>query len=327
MTATVAVLIVNFNSGELLADCLRHLQRQTVQPARILIVDNASQDQSLAQALALEPRLEIIRLEQNVGFAAANNLAAHQAGAVEWLALLNPDAFPAPDWLERLLAAAQRYPASVCAGLGSRLINAYDPARLDGTGDVYHVSGLVWRRDHGKSVTAGQDTAGEIFAPCAAAALYRRTAFLAVGGFDEAYFCYFEDVDLGFRLRLLGYAFYYAPDAVAHHAGSAITGRHSPFSLYHGHRNLVWTWVKNMPTVWLWLYGPQHLLLNLGSILGYGLRGQGRVLWRAKWDALCGLPQCWRQRAAVQAQRRVSAWQVRQTMSVGLAALWRRGLG
>ncbi len=327
MTAQVAVLIVNFNSGGLLAECLRHLQRQTVPAQRIIVVDNASQDQSLTQALAVDPTLAIIRLQQNLGFAAANNLAARQAEGVEWLALLNPDAFPAPDWLERLLAAAQRYPEAECAGLGSRLINATDPARLDGTGDVYHVSGLAWRRDHGKPVAAGQGSSGEIFAPCAAAALYRRAAFVAVGGFDEAYFCYFEDVDLGFRLRLLGYAFYYAPDAVAYHAGSAITGRRSPFSLYHGHRNLVWTWVKNMPVVLLWLYGPQHLLLNLAGVLWYGLRGQGRVLWRAKCDAVRGLPRCWRQRAVVQAQRRVSVWRLRQAMRGGWLALWRRGLG
>lgn len=325
MTVRIAVLIVNFNSGTLLAECLRHLRRQTMSPERIIVVDNASRDDSLIQAMAVDPGLEVIRLEQNLGFAAANNLAAQRAGAVEWLALLNPDAFPAPDWLEQLLTAAQQHPA--CVGIGSRLLDANDPSRLDGTGDVYHVSGLAWRRDHGKSVAASQDAAGEIFAPCAAAALYRRSAFLAVGGFDEAYFCYFEDVDLAFRLRLLGYTFYYAPNAMVHHAGSAITGRRSPFSLYHGHRNLVWTWVKNMPTVWLWLYGPQHLLLNLATLLWYGAHGQGQVLWRAKVDAMRGLPRCWRQRATLQAQCRVSAWRLRQAMSSGLSVLWRRGLG
>lgn len=324
-TVSVAVLIVNFNSGPLLGECLRHVCAQTRRPERVIVVDNASNDGSADWAECDYPGVAVVRLESNQGFAAANNLAARQAGEVDWLALLNPDAFPKPDWLERLLAATDRHPE--CASFGSRLLDANDPGRLDGTGDVYHVSGLAWRRDHGWPVISGADEAGEIFAPCAAAALYRRDAFLEAGGFDEDYFCYFEDVDLGFRLRLLGYRCRYVPDAVVRHVGSAVTGRRSPFSLYHGHRNLVWTWCKNMPALLFWLYLPQHVLLNLCTVLWYALRGQGITLLRAKWDALRGLPRCWRQRRVIQTRRRISAWQLRQAMSRGLLALYRRGAG
>ncbi len=229
------------------------------------------------------------------------------------------------DWLERLLAAADKHPAS--ASFGARLVDANDSGRLDGTGDVYHVSGLAWRRDHGRPTAVGASVSGEIFAPCAAAALYRRDAFLEVGGFDEDFFCYFEDVDLGFRLRLLGYRSQYVADAVVRHVGSAVTGRRSPFSLYHGHRNLVWTYCKNMPNPLFWLYLPQHLLLNLGAVLWYALRGQAGPLLRAKRDALCGLSRCWRQRRVIQVHRRVPAWRLRQTMSRGLLTLYRRGGG
>ena len=321
----VAVIIVNFNSGTLLRECLRHLRVQTRRPDRIIVVDNASDDDSAESLEAEYTEVECIRLDHNCGFAVANNLAVRQAGEVQWLALLNPDAFPEPDWLERLLATAQAYPD--CASVGARLVNAHDPDRLDGTGDVYHVSGLAWRRDHGKSVAAGTNNADEIFAPCAAAALYRYDAFCEAGGFDEDFFCYFEDVDLGFRLRLLGYSSRYAPDAVAHHIGSAVTGRRSPFSLYHGHRNLVWAYVKNMPSPLIWLYLPQHLLLNLGAMLWYVSRGQADPLLRAKRDALGGLLRCWRQRRLIQSHRRVSAWRLRQIMSRGLLALVRRGGG
>lgn len=325
LAAGVAVIIVNFNSGAMLAECLRHLRAQTRPPERIIVVDNASRDGSADRLENDDPDIEVVRLDRNLGFAAANNLAARRAETVEWLALLNPDAFPEPDWLERLLATAREYPE--CASVGARLVDAGDPGRLDGTGDVYHVSGLAWRRDHGKPVGAGASEAGEIFAPCAAAALYRRAAFFEAGGFDEDYFCYFEDVDLGFRLRLLGYSCRYAPEAMACHVGSAVTGRRSPFSLYHGHRNLVWTWCKNMPGPLFWLYLPQHLLLNLGAMLWFVLHGRGGVLLRAKWDALRGLPHCWRRRKAIQSQRRVSAWQLRRIMSHGLLALYRRGAG
>ncbi|MGB2680264.1 MAG: glycosyltransferase family 2 protein [Candidatus Competibacter sp.] len=321
VATSVAVIIVNFNSGALLAECLRHLSAQTRRPERIIVVDNASRDGSADHAD--DVGVEWLRLDRNIGFAAANNLAARRAGEVEWLALLNPDAFPEPDWLARLLDAACAHPN--CASFGSRMIDAKDGGRLDGTGDVYHVSGLAWRRDHGRPLEEGTREAGEIFAPCAAAALYRRAAFFEVGGFDEAYFCYFEDVDLGFRLRLQGYQSRYAPDATVRHVGSALTGRRSAFSVYHGHRNLVWTWCKNMPGSLFWLYLPQHLLLNLIEMVWFGLRGQGGVLCKAKWDALRGLPRCWRQRTIVQAQRRVSPRRLREWMQGGLLALYRRG--
>ncbi len=323
MTTGVAVIIVNFNSGTLLDECLRHARAQTRRPERIIVVDNASQDGSADRLESDYPEVELIRSDRNLGFAAANNLGVQRVTGAEWLALLNPDAFPEPDWLERLLKAAQAHPE--CASFGSRLLDANDPGRLDGTGDVYHVSGLAWRRDHGRPVVSGADEAGEIFAPCAAAALYRRDAFLEAGGFDEDYFCYFEDVDLGFRLRLLGYGCRSVPEAMVRHVGSAVTGRRSPFSLYHGHRNLVWTWCKNMPALLFWLYLPQHVLLNLGAVLWYALRGQGITLLRAKWDALRGLPRCWRQRRVIQPRRRISAWRLRQAMSRGLLALYRRG--
>ena len=323
MSDGVAVIVVHFNSGTLLGECLRHVRAQTRRPDRVIVVDNASQDGSADRLEQDYPEVELVRLERNLGFAAANNLAARRADGVKWLALLNPDAFPEPEWLERLLAAADAHPD--CASFGARLVDAGDPGRLDGTGDVYHVSGLAWRRDHGRPVTDGEGEAGEIFTPCAAAALYRRAAFFEAGCFDEDYFCYFEDVDLGFRLQLLGHGCRYAPDAVVRHVGSAVTGRRSPFSLYHGHRNLVWTWCKNMPGPLLWWYLPQHLLLNLGAVLWYTLRGQGYTLLRAKRDALRGLPRCWRQRRVIQAGRRISVRSLRRAMSRGLRALCRRG--
>ena len=311
--ARIAVVIVNFNGGMLLGECLRHLRAQTRRPERVIVVDNASRDGSADRLENDYPEIEVVRLDRNLGFAAANNVAVRRAGEVEWLALLNPDAFPEPDWLERLLAAAQAHPE--CASFGARLVDAGDPGRLDGTGDVYHASGLAWRRDHGRPIASGTSEAGEIFASCAAAALYRREAFCEAGGFDESYFCYFEDVDLGFRLRLLGYGCRYVPDAVVRHVGSAVTGKRSPFSIYHGHRNLVWTWCKNMPAPLFWLYLPQHLLLNLGSVIWFTLRGQGSVVLRAKWDALRGLPQIWRQRRQIQKQRRANDGDIRRTMA------------
>ncbi|MHB0983803.1 MAG: glycosyltransferase family 2 protein, partial [Thiobacillus sp.] len=105
-------------------------------------------------------------------------------------------------------------------------------------------------------------------------------------------------------LRLAGYRAMYVPDAVVHHVGSATTGgQHSDFSVYHGHRNLVCTFVKDMPGILFWLILPLHLLLNLASIMLFALRGKGRVILRAKWDALLGLPKMWRKRQEIQSCR------------------------
>jgi GT2 family glycosyltransferase len=285
---------------------------QTVTPREIIVLDNASSDGSLA-IVRRYPTVRLLALDENTGFARGNNLAIAAASAdVDWIALLNPDAYAEPGWLDALLRAAQAHPDY--AVFGSKLLNASCPDLIDGVGDAYHISGMVWRKGHGARAPLGDDVENDIFSPCAAAALYRRSALQQLGGFDEDYFCYVEDVDLGFRLQLAGYRCRYVPQSVAHHVGSGTTGgQHSTFALYHGHRNLVWTFVKDMPGVLFWLLLPLHLGLNLATLIWFALRGHGGVLWRAKRDAVLGLPAAWRKRRTIQAARRMSLgalWQV-----------------
>ncbi len=320
----VVVVIVNFDSGDLLRQCLAAVARQTYPSFRVVVVDNASMDDSLDGIEAACPTVEIVRLPENAGFAGGCNAGIEAAGECKWIACLNPDAFPEPDWLASLMAATERYPA--CASFGSKLVMAEDPARLDGTGDVYHVSGLAWRRDYGRLAERGVTESDEIFAPCAAAALYRRDALIDVGGFDTSYFCYFEDVDLGFRLRLQGYCSRYVPESRALHMGSAITGFRSDFSIYHGHRNMVWAYFKNMPAPLLWLYLPQHLLANVLTIARYAGTGQAGVILKSKWHALKALPRVLRARKEAQSKRRVRVREIWRHMSRGLLApYWKKG--
>jgi GT2 family glycosyltransferase len=298
----VTVVIVNWNGQHFINRCLSALLAQTILPHEIILVDNASSDASL-DVIRLFPSVRLLAQEKNLGFAQGNNLAIKAAAPEsEWIALLNPDAFVEPHWLEALLSAARDYPAFDF--FGSRLMNANDPDLLDGTGDAYYVSGLVWRIGHGKRVSTKFNEMREIFSPCAAAAMYRRRVLLEVGGFDEDYYCYAEDVDLGFRLRLAGYRCLYVPMSVAHHVGSATTGgQHSDFSVYHGHRNLVWTYVKNMPGFLFWLLLPLQLLFNLITIVALTLRGQCRVALKSKLDAIKGLPLAWSKRKKIQNKR------------------------
>jgi GT2 family glycosyltransferase len=314
---TIAVLIVNWNGGALLNRCLAALAAQQRQADRIVVVDNASTDNSLSQAADQLSGVELLRLPTNAGFARANNLAAQAAGGVDALALLNPDAFPEPGWLEALERAAVREPG--VAAFASQMRLDGTPDVLDGAGDSYHVSGRAWRNGHGFPVAGWPAADADVFAPCAAAALYRRTAFEEAQGFDERYFCYFEDVDLGFRLRLLGHRSLYVHDAVVRHVSSAMSGYRSDFAVYHGERNMVWTFVKNMPAPLFWLYLPQHLALNLAALAYYPWRGQGRAAWRAKIDALRGLRPALQSRTAVQRARRANARSIRRALSHGLA--------
>ncbi len=297
---SVTVIIVNWNGGTFLDDCLARLMRQSLSPARILVMDNGSTDGSAERAQQV-PGVTVRMLGANLGFSAANNRALDECGT-DLVALLNPDAFPDKDWLMRLVSAARTYPD--VAFFGSRQMVHGLHATLDGIGDVYHISGLVWRDGHTRAQCGADDTAGEIFSPCACAALYRRDALIRTGGFDENYFCYVEDIDLGFRLRLAGHTCLYVPDAVVHHVGSASSGgQHSDFSIYHGHRNLVWTFIKNMPGVLFWVLLPLHILLNFVTVIHFSTRGQGKVIWRAKRDAIKGIPEMWRKRRSIQADR------------------------
>ncbi len=311
MTPKVSVIIVNWNGGKHLPACLDALRKQSERDFRVVVVDNASSDgsQRLVGELGDE-RFRLLQLDRNLGYAAANNLGVQASGDSPWIALLNPDAFPATTWLAELLAAAARHPEA--AAFGSCQLDASNPTRMDGTGDAYHLSGRAFRRDHGREVARSTMRGGPIVSPCGAAALYSRAAWVSAGGMDSDFFCYMEDVDLGLRLQLLGFPCRYVPEAVCLHVGSGITGRRSEFSCYYGQRNLVWTYVKNMPSALLWLTLPLHLAANLIALVLSAARGQLGVALRANRDALRGLPGAWRKRREIQQRRKLS-----------VAGLWR----
>ena len=183
-TPKITVIIVNYNSGNRLERCLKCLEVSTEPDFEVIVVDNASSDGSHEAASEYGKEIDLIVLEKNTGFAAANNFAAKRARG-EWLAFLNPDAYAEPAWLSELMNAAERYPRA--DAFGSTQLIAADPGRLDGAGDAYHVFGIPYRGHHGLPATPAPDDE-ECFAPCAAAAMYRRSVFLALGGFAEHFF-------------------------------------------------------------------------------------------------------------------------------------------
>ncbi len=296
----VAVVVVNYNSGSCLARCLAALASQRFRDFTVIVVDNGSSDESLGALENLPSGWRSVRLAYNAGFAAANNRAL---GLLEspWVATLNPDAFAEPDWLDQMMLGVSRYPDA--AAFGSLQIDEARPDRLDGDGDAYHPFGVYWRGGFGQPI-ARQGGEGEVFSVCAAAALYNREILLELGAFDEDFFCYGEDVDLGFRLRLAGYRSIQLANAVVRHVGGASGGDRDGFALFHGQRNRIWLLAKNMPAALLWPLLPIHLLMGLVLLLRATILGQGVVALRALGAGLRGLPKSWAKRQKIQRDRR-----------------------
>jgi len=304
-SGSIAVVIVNYNGGEYLRGCLDSVMRQTLKPKRVLVMDNASTDGSVDACETDFPDVEFHRMGANLGFARANNSAAERCADCDWLVLLNPDAFATPGWLAALIDGAERHPD--CSMFACCMLSAANPDRIDDFGLAYNTDGISWPRYRGSLLSALGKQPLEVFAPSGGAAMYRRDVFVAAGGFDERFFCYYEDVDLGFRLRLYDQRCRLLPDAVVHHVGSALTGgQQGDFSIYHAHRNMVWTFFKNMPAGYLWRYLPMHILTNLVLIASFARKGRGRLILRAKWHALRALPSVLHERRKIQ-QRLLAA--------------------
>ena len=321
--ADVSVVVVTYESGPTLGRCLDALKAQTVLGFEVILSDNGSSDGAPEAAAAADPDLVVIENRANLGFAAANNRAAARAGG-RWLVLLNPDAYAEPGFIQAFKAAAADHPGVRCFTARQRM--AEDPERLDGLGDAMTVIGFPFRGNFGNP-DPGPIGPAEVFSPCGAAMMIDRALFLELGGFDERFFCYCEDVDLGYRLRLRGEPVLLAPHAAVRHVGSVTTGgRRSDFSLYHGARNRLWLYVKDTPPLLLWLTLPFHLLATAGAWLRATVQGHGKPVERGLEDAVKGLPDIWRSRGEVQRTRRVGSDQIAVMMVWNpLDALARRG--
>lgn len=311
----VSVIVLNWNGAAFLPRCMEALQAQSFRDFEVLVVDNGSTDHSVDQLETRWPGFRLLRLEQNMGFAVANNRAAQWVSG-RWIVFLNNDAFPQPDWLQRLMEAAQAWPAF--SFFASRLVYAEDPERMQASGDVLNISGFAWSRDNGIPVARAHLEVEEVFSPCAAAAMYQRQAFLEVGGFNEAFVSHLEDIDLGFRLRLAGHRCLYVPAAIVAHVVSASYGAVSNNTVYRVQRNVVWMYVANMPGWLFWKYLPLHLAGNLVFLLYYTWRGRASAAWRAKLDALRGLPAALQRRRQVQSARTASVDEIDRVMDHGL---------
>ncbi|MEM0986361.1 MAG: glycosyltransferase family 2 protein [Pseudomonadota bacterium] len=295
-----------------LQNAVDSLARQTDRDFEFILVDNSETDGGLSDLdVSGVPRVRIVPWSGNHGFAKGNNLAAGMAEG-DWLILLNPDAVADRDWISEIGRGIARYP--VVSMFASLQVSLEDSQTLDGAGDAYFGPGFAWRGGFGRPVSEVPGE-GTCFSPCGAGAVYRRDAFLAVGGFDEDFFCFGEDTDLAYRLRLQGQCCVFLPGARIQHAGGGVSGRVSDFAVRHGARNRIWGYVKTTPPLLLWLTLPLHMVFTI-AILGRGLMtGRFNATLGGIREGLSGLGTMLAKRKGIQAERTASSAQLAKAMA------------
>jgi GT2 family glycosyltransferase len=259
----VTIVIPNWNGIQWLGACLDALERQELPEFHTIVVDNGSTDGSAAFIRKSYPRIELVELDRNTGFANAANIGIARSSS-PYVVLLNADTQAYPDWLSSLLQRIENSPPEIGA-INSQLLRMDDTERIDDAGDELSWYGAATKRGHNRPAADFQEEC-EIFSPCAAACLYRREFLLATGGFDPGLFAYLEDVDLGLRGRLLGYRYLYLPTARVLHKGHG-AGLAQRRYVEMITRNRLMLFVKNVPGCLLirhavrLLYGQMYFML------------------------------------------------------------------
>jgi len=243
----ISVIVVNWNRRDLLRRCLASLSRQSASRFEVILVDNGSEDGSVAMARELfgaRLPLHVIQNRTNRGFCAANNqgIAAAQGA---FIALLNNDAEARPGWLSALRQAFDGRPEVGMAA--SKILVMDDPQRIDKVGHLIYPDGQNRGRGSGEPDLGQYDRLEEVLWPDGCAAMYRRSMLDEIGGFDEDFFAYGDDAELGLRARIAGWRCLYVPEAVVLHHRAATLGISSARRLELIERNRLLLAVKLFP--------------------------------------------------------------------------------
>lgn len=301
----LAVTVANYNGRHLLEAMLPSLAAQRFRDFRVVVVDDASTDDTVAWLRREWPEVEVVALERNGGVTAAFNVCLQAAGDAELVGLFNNDIELEPDCLGHLVLAMSEHPEAGSAG--AKLVDFHRRGILDGAGDAFRWTGTATRRGHGEPDDGRYDRPEPVFGACGGAAVYRRAALKDVGDFDEAFFAFSEDVDWALRAQLAGWTCRYVPGAVAFHMGSATLGKGlTDFTAYHLWRNAIWLVAKDYPALALIRHAPEIALGLATNAAAAWWDGKLGVWRRAMRDALRGLPAALRRRRAVQGRRRRS---------------------
>jgi hypothetical protein len=317
-TPLVSAVVVNWNGGSMLQEALASLFAQTWPALEVILVDNGSTDGSADQAeRCFGSRLVVIRNARNEGFARGNNLG-FAAAKGEWVFLLNSDAVCDPDVIAELMRFAADKPD--VGQLACRVVQADKPHVFDSAGLLLYPDGVSRSRGWQEKDQGQYDRAEEVLAPHGCACALRKTMLDRIGGFDEDFFCYFEDLDLGVRGWLAGWKCWYVPTTRVRHRKSATAGNYSVFKAYHVERNrlyCLWKWMPRFlvfvaPLFTLNRYAMQgyaahtHQGLSADFVKEYSLTRLFFLLLQARAAALCRLPRMLAKRRQIRNARTIS---------------------
>ena len=267
------VVIPNYNGIKYIEDCLSSLKKSSVE-LKIIVVDNGSSDGSRQLVEEKFPEVRLICFEENTGFCKAVNTGI-MASETEYVMLLNNDTVAEERMAECLEDALGENPKLFSAA--AKMINMYEPDKIDSAGDFYSALGWAYARGKDKPVDK-YSIQDKVFSACAGAALYRRKVFETIGYFDENHFAYLEDMDIGYRANIYGFKNIYVPDAHVFHAGSGVSGsRHNEFKVKLSSRNSVYLIWKNMPFLQIILNLPFLVFGYLIKTLFFIKKGLGKT--------------------------------------------------
>lgn len=296
----VAVVIVNFNGERLLPDCLAALAAQTLAPAEVVVADNGSRDGSLALLRARFAHVRVLELGRNHGFAGGANRGV-RATSAPWVCVLNSDATPAPDWLAELTSAPRD---ERTWALGSVLVSA-KTGLIESAGDAYAPAGYAYKLLRERPLGDLPSVPYRVFAAPGAAPVLRRRVLDLLGGYEERFFLYYEDVDLAFRAALAGYHALLVPSARVTHRLGATTKSMARLRFYVA-RNSIWCAVRCLPSV------PVRVLVRrwIAELRANRPRRYAAAELAGRLAGLAGLPRALRERRRIQARRVASPQEI-----------------
>lgn len=304
----VSVVIPNYNGVRWLPGCLEGLASQELQDFETIVVDDGSADESVALVRQSHPRVHLIALDRNRGFAVTVNEGIRAARG-EYVALLNNDTIARPRWLKALVRRIEASPAEVAA-VASKMLSMDDPDCVDDAGDSLSWLGAACKIGHGRPA-ADFVEARDVLSPSAGAALYRRSFLEEVRGFDERFFAYLEDVDLGLRGRLLGYRYLFEPEAEVLHEGH---GSRMPRSTYVrlSTRNRALLFAKCVPLSLLLAHLPRLAYGQIYFLIAYRKPLQSLAGYASLFRCL---PHVVRERRRIHRERRLSSPELERLLS------------
>ena len=316
----LAIIVLNWNGADDALECIDSLQKQTVQPT-VIIVDNASHDNSVKrfrQYIQSHSSKNIVLLENknNLGFAGGINTGLRYARshAFTYVGVLNPDAIADKNWCESLLFELK---TNKKAGIAVGLLLHRDGKTIDSSGDFYTTWGLPGPRNRDDPISKAPKSPGYVFGATGGGALYRTALFDSIDLFDEAFFMYYEDVDLSFRTQLAGYKVRFTPKAIAYHKQGASSKKVPGLAVYNTFKNIPLVFIKNVPGKLFWSIGVRFFLTYWLLFLSAVRHGNG-------WPALKGVlvsiikkPAAYKKRWNIQRNRQVSVGYIESIIHKG----------